>query len=1081
MNRLLHIGLASGLAFLSIATSNTTLQAQVLAFPEAEGFGKYATGARTNLSSATVYHVTNLNDSGPGSFRDAVSQSNRFVVFDVGGIANIDSVIPVKSNITIAGQTAPGGFTLYSDRISFTGSSNLISRHFAVRKGAASGRTDTASIARGTNMIFDHMSFTWGVDANFDINPDSGFVIDDITIQNSIVGQGLDNVGHSTGGLMQPGSGGSVSVIKSLYADNVTRNPKVRYENEFINNVVYGWETAAYIMGDTNNADSHANVEGNYFIEGPINGGGPFNSGTSRFNIFADDNWVDTDRDGVLNGALVTSYPGATVVGTRHNFPTTTTMTAQQAVTHVMENAGPNIVRDVVDQRMMDEVASYGTLGGVIERESHLFPNFGSDPTYLNPRARLVDGDNDGVADNWENNKGLNPSNGSDWKQLNASGYTRLEEYVNELGADGALTTSNGGNWTSPATWNQGLPKLADEAIVVGNLTVNGGQGFARRLNLNGSLTVTSGTVDVFDTATITGTSTISGGTVTAGRLLLGSTGQSATLNVHTGATLRSATIASNGGGPSLSFNGGIFQSGGLTNIQVATSLGASGATIDTDGFDATMSGPISGAGGLTKQGDGELFLGTANTYNGPTNLQQGQLRITSSAALQSSSAIHLTAGTQLNVSSIPGGYIVPTSQVVDGSGQIQGDVQASAGSVIRPVGGEFLVDFYALGIQAEDLSLTSDWAVFSNALHGTGNGGSYSGSDLNGGGIVMVNNQSLSGPASSGLISTTVDIPESGTWYLFARVAEPSTSVVLGDEATHAGGNNSLWVSASSSNLQTTTSNFDEVQTPDNAADLAKWVKLSPTLSALSGVSNALNNGINYDLSSGTKTFAIGGREVGTVLDGFVLANENLTAAQLDEVLNGTEVFGTSTGMTITGSFTQQSGSLFEIDLSESETDALLVGGTATLAGELSVNLLEGYLPESSDSFTILTASTLLSEFANASNGSRINTTGVSGSFLVTYNYTDDIVQLSDFQAGTPGDFDGDGDVDGQDFLALQRLGSPTATNIAAWQQNYGAGSPGFITSQTTTIPEPSILTLFLLATGTNLSLFRKLRSFEL
>jgi hypothetical protein len=87
-------------------------EAQVLAFPEAEGFGRFATGARTNLAAANVYHVANLNDSGPGSFRDAVSQPNRFVVFDVGGIININSVVPVASNITIAGQTAPGGIAL---------------------------------------------------------------------------------------------------------------------------------------------------------------------------------------------------------------------------------------------------------------------------------------------------------------------------------------------------------------------------------------------------------------------------------------------------------------------------------------------------------------------------------------------------------------------------------------------------------------------------------------------------------------------------------------------------------------------------------------------------------------------------------------------------------------------------------------------------------------------------------------------------------------------------------------------------------------------------------------------------------
>ena len=367
------------LTLLCVCILSDRAVAQVKAFPEAEGFGQFATGARTNLSSATVYHVTNLNDSGPGSFRDAVSQSNRFVVFDVGGILKPSSVLTFASNLTIAGQTAPGGFAVYGNRAAFHGANNLISRHWAVRLGTSQGRADAASIVRGTNMMFDHMSITWGVDGTFDINPDSGQIIDNLTIQNSIIGQGLDVVGHSTGGLMQPGEGRHFSIIKSLFIDNVTRNPKVRDENEFINNVVYGWESAGYIMGDTTGT-SHANVEGNYFIEGPVDGSGPFNSGTPSFHIYANDNWVDTNRDGTLNGSLNTSYPGADVVATRHAFPTTTTMTAQQAVTHVMENAGNSIIRDAVDTRLMQEVASYGTLGGVIVRESDLVPRLRHEP-----------------------------------------------------------------------------------------------------------------------------------------------------------------------------------------------------------------------------------------------------------------------------------------------------------------------------------------------------------------------------------------------------------------------------------------------------------------------------------------------------------------------------------------------------------------------------------------------------------------------------------------------------------------------------------------------------------------------------
>lgn len=98
--------------------------AQLVAFPGAEGFGKYAKGARAS-STPTVYHVTNLNDTGTGSFRDAVSASNRIVVFDVAGVIKITSRVVVSSNIYIAGQTAPGeGITIYGNGFSFSGASN---------------------------------------------------------------------------------------------------------------------------------------------------------------------------------------------------------------------------------------------------------------------------------------------------------------------------------------------------------------------------------------------------------------------------------------------------------------------------------------------------------------------------------------------------------------------------------------------------------------------------------------------------------------------------------------------------------------------------------------------------------------------------------------------------------------------------------------------------------------------------------------------------------------------------------------------------------------------------------------------
>ena len=139
--------------------------AQQLAFPGASGWGRWAKGARAS-SAPTVYHVTNLNDSGTGSLRDAVSQSNRIVVFDVSGVIKITDRMVFSSNLYIAGQTAPGeGITVYGNGVSFSGANNIICRYLRVRMGhgGTSGK-DCAGVANGTNMIFDHCSFYWGLD-----------------------------------------------------------------------------------------------------------------------------------------------------------------------------------------------------------------------------------------------------------------------------------------------------------------------------------------------------------------------------------------------------------------------------------------------------------------------------------------------------------------------------------------------------------------------------------------------------------------------------------------------------------------------------------------------------------------------------------------------------------------------------------------------------------------------------------------------------------------------------------------------------------------------------------------------------
>src|ERR1700748_1158859 len=127
------------LVSLSLLACSGYAQAQTLAFPGAYGFGANATGGRTG----TVYHVTNLNDSGTGSFRDAVSASNRIVVFDVGGYISLSTAVSVSSNITIAGQTAPGGgIGFKGGEIGFSSSTNIICRYIRIRPGSETSSTN---------------------------------------------------------------------------------------------------------------------------------------------------------------------------------------------------------------------------------------------------------------------------------------------------------------------------------------------------------------------------------------------------------------------------------------------------------------------------------------------------------------------------------------------------------------------------------------------------------------------------------------------------------------------------------------------------------------------------------------------------------------------------------------------------------------------------------------------------------------------------------------------------------------------------------------------------------------------------
>lgn len=402
--------------------------AQQLAFPGAQGFGRFATGGR----GGEVYHVTNLNDSGTGSLRDAISKPNRIVVFDVSGVINIESRLVFKNNLTIAGQTAPGeGITVYGNGVSFSGASNIIVRHMRFRMGKQgdSGK-DCAGIANGHDMIFDHCSFSWGLDETFSINPSSGATVENITISNTIMGQGL--LSHSAGGLMQADN---ITLYRNLYCDNSTRNNKVKGMQQYVNNIVYNWQNGCYLMGGDSRGQSYVNVTNNLFINGPSGGGNAITSGNADFHIYAIDNWQDRNRNGVYDPYEIPrdEYTGGpTFEEEPFAYPELDTWQASELVEKLLPTVGATLpYRDRVDFYMVDEVMSFGTKGTLISSEEQL-PIGVPSSWALKSFEKPADSDGDGMPDAWEEANGTNPQQ-DDAMTIAANGYANIENYINSL------------------------------------------------------------------------------------------------------------------------------------------------------------------------------------------------------------------------------------------------------------------------------------------------------------------------------------------------------------------------------------------------------------------------------------------------------------------------------------------------------------------------------------------------------------------------------------------------------------------------------------------------------------------------
>jgi len=434
------------------ATGGTQSVGTVLAFPGAQGFGKNATGAR----NGTVYHVTNLNDAGAGSFRDAVGTSNRFVVFDVGGYIQLKTAVSAKGNLTIAGQTAPGeGIGFRGGEISFANSSNIICRHIRVRPGSETVSTedDALSLYRAKNVMIDHSSFEFAPWNNIDGVSDDwqNFPVTDISFQDSLI---ADPTGQQFGAHTESVAS-NWSWYRNIFASSHNRNPLAKANTVFVNNLLYNY-SAGYTT-HTSTTFSH-DILNNYFIFGPASTGtdNTWFQVDKNQSIYYAGNLKDKDLNGVLSGAETTPYwyqGEGTVLASPWSSETNASkpLDTASAARVAMSNAG-TLPRDAMDALIISQVMTLGkgTTGlgaGTVGPDSGLYtsqtqtglPNNGYGA--IAGGTRPTDTDNDGMPDNWESANGLNPSV-DDAMTKAADGYALIEHYVNWLAEPHASTTA---------------------------------------------------------------------------------------------------------------------------------------------------------------------------------------------------------------------------------------------------------------------------------------------------------------------------------------------------------------------------------------------------------------------------------------------------------------------------------------------------------------------------------------------------------------------------------------------------------------------------------------------------------------
>lgn len=437
------------------------------AFPTAEGYGRFAIGGR----GGRVIHVTNLNDSGPGSLRAAVEAAGpRTVVFDVSGLISLKSKLIIREAnefLTIAGQTAPGkGICIRNYTFGGLGARDTIIRYVRLRLGNLTGETmDGMGLAGSDHCIVDHCSISWTIDEAF-----SSRGARNITFQRNLISEALNIAGHDHYGEgSEHGYAGSIggsigSFHHSLLAHNAGRNWSLaggvdqanRHAGrlDIRNMVVYNWKHRT-----TDGGAKQVQFVNNYYKPGPASEIKTYlnpqfeNPSFGPQQYYVEGNIMEgvTEPEGPLGpfkGMRVRGRQDEPVTVPEPFFPAyVTTHTAGEAYENVLADVGCNVpMLDDHDRRVIEEVRAGTTtykgsrsgLPGIPDSQDDV-GGWEEYPEIHRPADWDTDGD--GMPDSWESRYGLNPNDAADGpKDEDKDGYTNLEAYLNWLASGNTLS-----------------------------------------------------------------------------------------------------------------------------------------------------------------------------------------------------------------------------------------------------------------------------------------------------------------------------------------------------------------------------------------------------------------------------------------------------------------------------------------------------------------------------------------------------------------------------------------------------------------------------------------------------------------